>query len=118
MNYPGVYLSLNDEIFPNHGCVDINDIGSTGDTALLCKTNRPPFGPTFGGHWFAPDGTRLGGADVPEFTRNRGRMVVRLKRSPYGGVPAEGVYQCRILDNQGNILILASWLRLCGFRNI
>ena len=93
-----VYLSLNGTIIPNHGHVDINDIGSTSDFALLCHTNRPPYpgGVTSGGDWFAPDGTRVDGTDVPGFTRNRGPTVVRLIST--SGSPPEGIYKCAIQD--------------------
>ena len=74
----------------------ISDIGSTDDTALLCHTNRPPVGVNSGGDWFAPDGTRVNLDDVPGFTRNRGSMVVRLRRTT--GTPHEGIYWCSILD--------------------
>ena len=37
-----MYLSLNNDISPNHSYVVISDIGSAGDdTALICHTNRP-----------------------------------------------------------------------------
>ena len=57
-----MYLSLNDDIIPNHGYVVISDIGSTDDTALICHTNRPSTlnnNADSGGDWFAPevDGT-------------------------------------------------------------
>ena len=85
--------------------MDISDIGSTDDTGLLCITNRLTNWYNSGGDWFAPNGDKVmfnSAFSVPGFTRNRGRMVVRLKKSP-GGVPGEGVYQCRILDNQGTL---------------
>ena len=90
-----VYLSLNGTVIPNHGYVDINDIGSTDDSALLCHTNRAAFydGGHSGGNWFAPDGTAISGADVPGYTRNRAPMVIRTS-----GDPPEGIYQCEIQD--------------------
>ena len=93
-----VYLSLNGIVIPNHGYVEISDIGSTDDSALLCHTNNPPPTPSgiSGGDWHAPDGTRVSGTDVPGFTRNRGSTVGRLKRA--SGTAAEGVYQCTIED--------------------
>ena len=97
-----VYLSLNGEVIPNHGYVEISDIGiSNDDTALLCHTNKsPPPGSTqSGGNWFAPDGDRVGGldsTDVPGFERNRGPMVVRLRRKD--GTPNEGIYRCEVND--------------------
>ena len=74
----------------------ISDIGSTDDTALLCHTNCPPAmgSSNSAGNWFAPDGTRVHLMDVKGFKRNRGPMVVRLKRTTES--PAEGVYVCRI----------------------
>ena len=92
--HAGVYLSLNGEIFHNHSYVDISDIGSTDD-ALLCITNRP--GTLTTGNWLAPSGARVDGTDVPGFTRNRGPMVVRLRRTT--GTAAEGIYYCEINDN-------------------
>ena len=96
-----VYLSLNGEVIPNHGYVEISDIGSSDTTALLCHTNRPASGANSGGDWFAPDGTRVGGpgsTDVPGFGRNRGPMVVRLRRSNSGS-PVQGIYQCTIYED-------------------
>ena len=97
-----VYLSLNGEVIPNHGYVEISDIGSSDTTALLCHTNRspPPGSITSGGDWFAPDGNRLGGpgsTDVPGFERNRDPMVVRLRRRTSES-PDEGIYICVIID--------------------
>ena len=85
----------------------ISDIGSTDNTALLCITNRPATRGddgrlTSGGDWFAPDGDRVGGigrlsTDVPGFGRNRGPMIVRLKRRNTG-IPEEGIYHCVVED--------------------
>ena len=59
-----VYLSLNDDIIPNHGYVVNSDIGSTDDTSLICHTNRPAtlsnnINAHSGGNWFAPDGATV-----------------------------------------------------------
>ena len=97
-----MYLSLNGEIIPNHGYVEIDDIGSNDPTALLCNTNRGQgSGRDSGGDWFAPDGTAVGNTAnnrVPGFIRNRGPMVVRLIRTP-SETPNEGIYRCDVRDN-------------------
>ena len=99
-----MYLSLNGEIIPNHGYVAFSDIGSNDPTALLCNTDRGHGGSgNSGGDWSAPDGTRVGRSGinkVPGFVRNRGSMVVGLKRTT--GTPAQGMYHCSILDAEGN----------------
>ena len=73
----------------------INDIGSTGGTALLCNTDRGPGGNgDSGGYWFAPDGTEVGRSginNVPGFFRNRGSMVVSLLRGTGPDPAAEGI---------------------------
>ena len=102
-----VYLSLDDSVIPNHGYVEISDIGTAGDdTALLCITNRPPTGSGHSeGDWFAADGTRVrvSGNAVPGFRRSRGPMVVRLNRDTATGPPAEGLYQCQIQDDTNTL---------------
>ena len=103
-----IYLSLNDDIIPNHGYVVISDIGSTDDTALICHTNRPATiidlggDNNSGGDWFAPNGTTVGGiqtSNVPGFRRNRGPMMVRLLRNTATGPPSEGIYHCLVEDD-------------------
>ena len=93
-----VYLSLDGIVIPNHGYVEIGDIGSISDNkALLCHTNRPTNGVNSGGEWYVPDGNRVGGTPaVPGFARSRGSMVVRLGES--SGTPLEGIYRCEIED--------------------
>ena len=105
-NNSDVYLSLNGDIIPNHGYVEISDIGSTDDSALLCHTNRPPppGGRNSGGDWFAPTGTRVFVTDVPGVTLSRAAKVVRLKRT--SGDPPEGIYRCSLLDNTSEVIYL------------
>ena len=103
----GVTLSLNGHYIPNHYYVNINDIGSTDDTAIICNTNRIANidgGQQLhsGGDWFAPDGTTVGDQgsdDVPGFERNRRPMMVQLVRSTTTGTPSEGIYYCVVEDD-------------------
>ena len=101
-----MYLSLKEEIIPNHGYVEIDDIGYNNDNALHCNTDRGPGGNGDSrGDWFAPDGTAVGNIDnnnVPGFVRNREPMVVRLLRDTGTDPAAEGIYHCSILDAEGN----------------
>ena len=94
-----VFLSLSGTVIPNHGYVDITDIGFSDNNALLCITNRPPPSglPHSGGDWYAPDWTRVGGTDVPGVTGNRGPFVVRLRRTTTG-TAHEGIYWCSVPD--------------------
>ena len=101
--YIGVYLSLNDDIIPNHGYVAISDIGFTNDTALICHTDHPATfdrGRHSGGNWFAPNETRVNYLDIPGVRRNRGPMVVRLRRYSDSGAPPEGIYYCEVEDER------------------
>ena len=95
-----VFLSLNGNVIPDNGLLNINDIGSNDNTALLCITNLPPTGANSGGDWFAPNG-RVGDDMVPDpgFNRNRGPMVVRLLRT-VSGTPTQGIYHCVIEDSK------------------
>ena len=104
----GVYLSLNDDIIPNHGYVVVSDIGSTDDTALICHTNHPATITDLGGHnnsggdWVAPNGTTVGGirtSNIPGFRRTRGPMMVRLLRNTATDPPSVGIYHCLVEDD-------------------
>ena len=77
--------------------MDINDFNNP----ILCHTNNPPLpgSPHSGGDWFAPDGTRVSGTDVPGITRNRDPMVVRLLMA--SGIPPEGIYHCIVQNITG-----------------
>ena len=94
-----VFLSLNGVVIPNHGYVNISDIG-TNDAALLCHTTHPGIHQSEG-NWFAPDGTRVFGTRVPGFKRKRATMVVRLNKLSGTDQP-EGIYKCSIKEKEGN----------------
>ena len=93
-----VFLSLHGEVIPNHGYLEISDIGFSDSTALLCHTSRPvpPGRANSGGDWFAPDGIKVHRFDTLGFGRNRGPMLVRLRRT--SGTPDEGIYWCDVND--------------------
>ena len=106
----GVYLSLNDDIIPNHGYAVFSDIGSTDDTALICHTNRPATLTGIsgykhsGGDWVAPNGTTVGfggtyTSSIPGFIRRRDPMMVRLLRNTATDPPSEGIYHCLVEDD-------------------
>ena len=92
--YVDVFLGLNGAVIPDHGYVAISDIGPSDNNALLCNTDYP--GTPTSGDWYAPDGTRVYGTDVPGVIRNSGYKVVRLKRTI--GTAPEGIYWCSVLD--------------------
>ena len=100
--FSDVYLSLNDVIIPNHGYVDISDIGTTYDSALICHTNRPAGGANSGGDWYGPNGNEVDffmGVNVPGFVANRAPMMVRLKKYTTG-FPSDGIYHCVVNDSK------------------
>ena len=104
-----MYLSLNNDIIPNHGYVVISDIGSTDDTALICHTNHPATlsnNAHSGGDWVGPDETRVNGNDVPGFRRARGPMMVKLLRNTATDSPSEGIYQCLVEDDTNTLQIV------------
>ena len=62
---------------------------------LLCHTNKPGQG----GNWVSPKGTRVShnNINVPGFTRDRGEMLVRLKKSSSEN-PGQGIFKCQVQD--------------------
>ena len=86
--------------------MNLEDIGEEDDTALLCITNLTACcqpaqanGSSLG-NWYFPNGTRVPSEFVNEtiwdFYRDRGLMVVRMKRRRGG---EEGIYRCEIPDS-------------------
>ena len=97
----GVYLILTGTIIASHGYVEISDIGSTNDTALICHTDHPATvgNTSSGGNWFSPDGTKVTGDVVPGFMSTRDPMIVRLLRNTATDPPSEGMYICVIKND-------------------
>ena len=79
----------------------LEDIGENDTDALLCMTNltaccRSHTGLSLG-NWFLPNGTRVPSYNVSsDFYRDRGQMVVRMKRRGGG---EDGIYRCEIPDS-------------------
>ena len=114
MHTTGVFLSLNDDIIPNHAYVNLSLMMYPGDdtvndtsTTVICHTDldtccRCEDG-CDQGSWYFPDGNLLPGAYscnnnlVPIAQRRRNRLV-RLQRGPpsvSGDIPS-GIYRCDI----------------------
>ena len=84
--------------------MDVYDIGSGDDTALLCLTNDTYCCFSGLGVWRFPNGTVLstlaslaGGAYNIAFGRNRGPSVVRLFR--FNSPPQRGRFICDLLGS-------------------
>ena len=95
-----VYISLNGGIIPNHGYVEISDIGYSYRTALLCHTNRPAirsYTSHLFGKWLTPERDRVGYYDGTGLWSDIYSMAVRLFRSTYGTAD-EGIFACEIKD--------------------
>ena len=110
-----MFLSLNDDIIPNHAYVNLSlmmypgnddttaDISSTVichtdlDTCCRCEDGGDQ------GSWYLPDGNPLPGAGVNNFnlhplTQRRLNRLARLQRGPpeaTGDIPS-GIYRCNI----------------------
>ena len=105
-SFPDVWFSLNGTTYQNNSIVNLEDIDERDD-ALLCKTHQIACcrsSNTVLGNWFFPNGSRVFSGDEDpasynnntDFYRDRGQMVVRLKRRRGG---EEGIYCCEIPDS-------------------
>ena len=94
-------MRLNSKVIPNHGYVEINNIGFTNNTALHCNFNHYSLHSGVGG-WIGPNGTEVSSYDTaPGFTTTRTSEFVRLLRK--SGTPQEGIYQC-VTENDTSII--------------
>ena len=97
-----IRFSLNGTIYQNNSLVTLEDIGKEDHTALLCMTNLtaccwPNGYGSIIGNWFFPNGTKVPSLnDNSDFHRDRGQMMVRMKRRRGG---EEGIYHCEIPDS-------------------
>ena len=104
--YVGVYLSTISGILPNHGYVELSDIGFTDENALLCLTDLPTCCTDGTGSWYDASGASIGSQDssgVPGFYTNRSDQVIRLIR--YNDTSfVEGIYYCEVPDSNNTTL--------------
>ena len=99
--HTAVYLNFGGENLPTHSYVAISELGTTEDTALVCRTDQANCcnGDIIEGGWFNPDGTMV------EFNANSSQGFyssvdskgVHLLRG--SGIPVEGIYTCRATDS-------------------
>ena len=96
-----VGLTLNGVSYPNHGIVDISEIG-TGSTALHCTTTLLLccFSGN-GGGWFLPNGNVItNGVSLPYYrTRTQNPGALLLNRNPVA--TTTGIFRCDIPVTDG-----------------
>ena len=95
-----MYLNFGGENFPTHGYVAISELGTTEDTALVCRTDQANCcdGDNIEGGWFNPNGTMVEFNDSSQgFYSSVGSDGVRLLRG--SAIPVEGIYTCRATDS-------------------
>ena len=98
-----VGLTLNGVSYPNHGIVNITEIG-TGSATLNCTTTLP--GCCYsgnGGGWFLPNGDEvMRDESLPYYrTRTQNPGALLLHRNPEG--VTIGIFRCDIPDASGEL---------------
>ena len=98
---PGIYFSLQNEMYPNNSLVNLTDIGDV-DTALICHTSVTTCCNQNDSIWRYPDRTEVQNRMVRgALVRNRDPGIVRLFREGDSMVPIEmvpmGIYSCEII---------------------
>ena len=93
-----MYLNFGGENLPTHGYVAISQLGTTEDTALVCRTDQTSDGDNTEGGWFNPNGTMVefNANSSQGFYSSVGSDGIRLLRG--SGIPVEGIYSCRATD--------------------
>ena len=92
-----MYLNFGGENLPTNGYVTISQLGNSTDSALVCRTDRSENGT---GGWINPNGTPVEFNSSQGFYSSVGADGVYLLRG--SGLPAEGIYTCRITDSTNN----------------
>ena len=99
-----MYLNFGGENLPTHGYVAISQLGTTEDTALVCRTDQANCcdGGNIEGGWFNPNGTMVefNANSSQGFYSSGGSDGIRLLRG--SGIPVEGIYTCRATDSSSN----------------
>ena len=97
-----LYSDLEDEVLPNNTILSPGDIGTSVIQAVLCQTAR--FGNDHGGTWYDPTGEELpNGASGNVLFTSTGFNLEQLRRGSveFDSAGVEGVYRCRIRDENG-----------------
>ena len=101
LHHTAVYLNFGGENLPTNGYVAISQLGTTEDTALVCRTNLANCcdGDNIEGGWFNPNGTMVefNVNSSQGFYSSGGSDGILLLRG--SGFPMEGIYTCRTTDN-------------------
>ena len=92
-----MYLNFGGENLPTNGYVAISELGTTEETALVCRTNQPD-GDSVDGGWFTPNRTMIefNANSSQGFYSSVGSDGILLLRG--SGIPVEGIYSCRAVD--------------------
>ena len=95
--HSAVYLSFGGENLFTNAYVAISQLGSTEETALVCRTDQTSGDST--GSWFNPSGTMIefnANSSQGFYSRAASDGILLLQSS---GIPVEGIYTCRATDS-------------------
>ena len=98
---PGIYFSLQNEMYLNNSLINLIDIGDV-NTALICHTSVTTCCNQNDNIWRYPNRTEVKNRDAGgALARNRDSGFVRLFRNEKSMVPIEmvpiGIYSCEII---------------------
>ena len=97
-----LYSYLEDEVLPNNTILSPEDIGTSVNQAILCETARDEN--DHGGTWYDPTGEELpdgASGNVLFNSTNFGGVSFRRGSVEFDSAGVEGVYRCRIRDENG-----------------
>ena len=97
-----LYSNLEDEVLPNNTILSPGDIGTGPSQAVLCETARD--GTDHGGTWYNPTGEEVpdGASGNVLFTfTSFGTQPLSRGSVEFDSAGVEGVYRCRIRDENG-----------------